>query len=224
MKPSRLILLFLAVVSTVHAQGRGKLPRNAHRARLFDLSELAAQREKFEAFRRGSLLGGDYYAQPDIRLAKRHAEIYRAIEKATSEGRLGDAEAKGFVDELMAIGEKAKAARGDATGMDAGASKASAAALDELAKRAQAAASAVGGQEKLTPQLQDSQWTMGEVLRFGRAGAMSKTDLAGIERRLQDLAQKEDKAQKDGEIDDREREGLHEEARQTWKKIADALD
>jgi hypothetical protein len=224
MKPSRLILLFVAAAVTAHAQGRAKLPRNARTARLFDLSELATQREKFEVFRKGSLLGGDYYAQPNTRLAKRHAEIYRAIEKATSEGRLEDAQASGFVDELIAIGEKAKAARGDATEMDAEASKATAAALDELAKRAQAAASAVAGQEKLTPQLQDSQWTMGELLRFGRAGAMPKTDLAGIERRLQDLAQKEDKAQKDGEIDDREREELHEEARQTWKKIADALD
>ena len=193
-------------------------------ARLFDLSELAAQREKFEAFRNGQLLGGDYYSQADVRLAKSHAQIYRGIEKATSEGRLDDAQANGFIDELIAIGEKAKTVRGDAASLGAEASKTSAAALEELANRAKAAASAVGGQEKLTPQLQDSQWTMGEVLRFGRTGAMSKTDLAGIERRLQDLAQKEDKAQKDGEIDDREREDLHEEARQTWKKIADALD
>jgi hypothetical protein len=224
MKPSLLILLFVAVASTAHAQSRGKVPRNVRAARLFDLSELAAQREKFEVFRNGKLLGGDYYAQPDVRLARRHAEIYRRIEKATSEGRLDDAQASGFIDELMALGEKAKTARGDAASLDAEASKASAAALDELAKKAQTAASAVGGPEKLTLQLQESQWTMGELLRFGRTGAMSNSDLTGIERRLHDLAKKEDKAQQDGEIDDREREDLHEEARETWKKVADALD
>lgn len=224
MRASRILLLCLAVTATVHAQGRGNLPRNPRSARLFDLSELAAQREKFEAFRKGTLFGGDSYAPADIRLAKRHAEIYRAIENAASEGRLSDAQARGFIDELLAIGVKAKAVRGDADSLGAEESKASTAALDDLANRAKGAASAVAGQEKLTPQLQKSQWTMGELLRFGRTGAMSATDLAGIERRLQDLAEKEAKAQKDGEIDDREREHLHEEARETWKKLADALD
>ena len=223
MKASLVFLLALPVLP-LHAQGPGKPPHPARAARLFDLSELAAQRDKFEGFRSATLLGGENYGKDGVRLAKRHAEIFHGLEKGFTTGRLSSAQAKGFLDDLLAIGAKAKAARGEGGSVAADVEKELGTALDALAGRAKAAATEPARAELSTPQLAESEWTIGEVLRFGQAGAMSKAQTAAIERRLDALAKKESKAKEDGKLSDAEREDLLKEARETWKEIVDALD
>ncbi|MFM7180423.1 MAG: hypothetical protein ACKO2G_03040 [Verrucomicrobiales bacterium] len=125
-----------------------------------DMSELAAKRDKFDSFRRYVLMGTGTYTKKDYRLLRQHVEIYTGIEVATNGERLGEEEAEKFIDELLAIGEKASAARGEADALSAEAAKEVAASLEDLAKRARTAASNKVNGAVLTPDLNRSQWNM----------------------------------------------------------------
>lgn len=188
-----------------------------------DLSELAAQRDKFDAFRRYTLMGTGTYTKKDHELLRRHMSIYTGIEAATNGERLGEEQAEEFIDELLAIGTKAIAARGEAEALTDEAAKEISAALDDLAKRARTAASNKVNGAILTPDLNRSQWNMRELVRFGQAGGLSAGKVSSLDRRLDALLAKEDRAKADGKLTDRERQDLFETAHEIWRDIIKAI-
>lgn len=188
-----------------------------------DLSELAAKRDKFDAFRRYVLMGSGTYTKKDHELLRRHVEIYNGIEMATNGERLGEEQAEKFIDELLAIGEKAIAARGEAEALSEEAAKETSDALDTLAHRARTAASNKVNGAVLTPDLNRSQWTMRELVRFGKSGGLSTSRVASLDRQLDALLAKEDRAKADGKLTDREREDLFKDAHEIWRDLIKAI-
>ena len=188
-----------------------------------DLSELAAKKDKFDAFRRYVLMGTGTYTKQDGRLLHRHVEIYNGIEMATNGERLGEEQAEKFIDELLAIGEKAVAARGEAEALSEESAKEIATSLDDLAKRARTAASNKVNGEVLTPDLNRSQWTMRELVRFGKSGGLSTSRVGSLDRQLDALLAKEDRAKADGKLTDREREDLFKDALEIWRDLLKAI-
>ena len=188
-----------------------------------DMSELAAKRDKFDSFRRYVLMGTGTYTKQDHRLLRQHVEIYNGIEMATNGERLGEEQAETFIDELLAIGEKAIAARGEAEAIPEESAKEIAASLGDLAKRAREAASNKVNGEVLTPDLNRSQWNMRELVRFGKSGGLSTAKVSSLDRQLDALLAKEDRAKEDGKLTDREREDLFKDAHEIWRDLIKAI-
>ena len=187
------------------------------------MSELAAHRDKFDAFRRFVLMGTGTYTKMDHALLRKHGAIYNGIEMATNGERLGEEKAEAFIDELLAIGKKAKETRGDADKLSESAAAEISAALDDLGARARAATSNKVVGEVLTPDLNRSQWNMRELVRYGQSGGMSAGKVATLDRRLDALLAKEDRAKEDGKLTDREREGLFEDAIEIWRDVIKSI-
>jgi hypothetical protein len=204
-------------------RGGGGIGAGAARFSAGDLSELAAKRDKFDSFRRYVLMGTGTYTKQDHRLLRQHVEIYNGIEMATNGERLGEEQAEKFIDELLAIGEKAVAARGEAESLPVESAKEISASLEDLAKRARAAASNKVNGEVLTPDLNRSQWNMRELVRFGKSGGLSTSKASSLDRQLDALLAKEDRAKSDGKLTDREREDLFKDAHEIWRGLIKAI-
>lgn len=218
----------LLVLGTLALQAQPMRPRvpgagMAPRLGAVDLSELAAKRDQFDSFRRFVLLGTGTYTKQDHELLRRHQAIYTGIEVATNGERLGEEVAEKFIDELLAIGQKAITARGEAEAVPAEAAKEIAAALEDLGKRARDAASNKVNGEILTPDLNRSQWTMRELVRFAASGGLSSSKASSLDRRLDGLLAKEDRAKSDGKLSDRERADLFETAHEIWRDVIKAI-
>lgn len=225
---SALILggLFLVLLTPdANAQfRRANIRRGAGASAIGDPAELAVHRDKFMAFRRTQLVGAGYYTKPDFRLQGDHAAAYSFIESSTVGGRLSEGTARDLVGRLMAIGNKAATLRVGAESLSAEDSKTIAGEIRMLRAEARTKISQQALEATLMPDMNRCQWLMEELLVFGKAeGALSGGKAGTLRRKLEGLEKAEDDGQSDGSLDDREREKLLRESRETWRAFVEAL-
>lgn len=60
-------------------------------------------------------------------------------------------------------------------------------------------------------------------MRFGKAGGLSTSKVSSLDRQLDALLAKEDRAKEDGKLTDREREDLFKDAHEIWRDLIKAI-
>lgn len=200
-----------------------KGPANKGRAAMFDPGELGATKGKFETWKREVLGGGAFYTKADQSLKTSHSMICSKVRQAMLDGRTGDEAGWKIIDKAISLGVASKEHRGDADALTESQRKAVSDELQKIATMAKAENLAVD-QKLLTPTLNRRQVTTGELLRFGKTAKMISTAEAGtLERKVDRLLEKEEKAKSDGEVTDRERESLIEDAQELSRDLVKAL-
>lgn len=220
---SALLLGAIACLAQAEAKKRPVAKGKKAKVSMFDPGELGATRGKFEVWKRGVLGGDAFYSRTDRELRGFHASINDKIHRAMIEDRIGDKDGWELIDETIAVGVKAKKQRGDTDALTASQRKSVSEELQKIATKAKALNNKVD-QKLVTPVLNRKQVTTGELFRFGKTAEMISTAEAGtLERKAERLLDKESKAKSDGEITDRERESLIEEANDLSRDLIKAL-
>ncbi len=189
---------------------------------LGNIDELVAKRDEFIAFRRLNFEGLGFYTKQD-ELIGLHSRIYHGIEEATVTSSLDQTKANGFVDQLLAIGNKAKTLRGGADKLNDADSASIRQSLETLHASVRAATANQVNPDTLSPRIDHLIWTMNELYRFAISGGTSAGRAAVIRRHTDDLQRKEASYKADGKLSERERESLLKAAREAWKACIRAI-
>ena len=213
-------LIVLASISalTIHSAdaakhgprgGKGH-PHKAKTALVGDPAEFGALKDKFNAHKRLTAGGAEYYGKDETRLRVEHAELYQHIHRACLEDRLSEQAARDAIQELLTIG-KLHTTNGSSPAETA-------AKINTLKKQVRSDMADKVPADTLTPKLNRMQFHIEEALRFGEdTEALSSGNISSLRRKLDSLEDKEAKAKDDGSVSDRERENLIEESREIWR-------
>jgi hypothetical protein len=178
----------------------------------------------FEAWQRMVLGGAEFYSVSDRELRERHTLIYASLRSAAIEDRLTDEQTRELVDQLLAVGAKAKVLRGQEDGLSEQARVEVAEELRLLAGEAQALAATEVQRKALTPRLNRMQVSLEELFRFGVADDhLSKGQQQTLRRKFAALEGAEAEAKEDKDVDEREGENLWEEVLEIARDTAELL-
>ncbi|MEO1857884.1 MAG: hypothetical protein ABGY95_11055 [Rubritalea sp.] len=211
-----ILALSLIIVST-SAQAKGKIGHKKHRKHAVksvvgDTSEFGVLKDKFSAHQRLTSGGGEYYTKSESRLRAEHSQLYHSIQRAVTEDRISEQDARDAINYLLKVGAKHLAA-GDAASFTKTSEE-----LSQIKKSIKAKMTEKVPAGIITPNVNRLQFQMEEAIRFGEAtDRLSSGDIKSLRRKIDSLEAQEDKAKADETLSDRDHEKLLQDSREIWQ-------
>ena len=183
--------------------------------------ELRAEREKFHVWRQEVRGGHRYFADSEKDIRQAYAGLNLGIAKHLINDQISDKLGAVLLAKTEAVGEKSLANFGRGELTDEQATKVKAALRDIHAELKEKSIERPDPAIR-TPDLNKFQLEAAEVIRFGEeSGTLSAGKASSLNRKLAKLESKEQSAKSGGELSDRDRENLFEEARELAKDLLD---
>lgn len=174
--------------------------------------EIKAQREKFRIWREDIRGGRKFFADGDKAVRKAYAGLNHKIVKLMVDDRVSDSDGFALLGRVESVGKNALEIT-KREPLTAGQKSEVLDQLDEVQRYLSDKTKPLPESDERTPNLNRFQIEAREITRFGKdSGVLSDGKVNTLSRKIDTLQRHEEKVKSDGELSDREREKLFEEA------------